>query len=120
MDELQHRGRLVDDHIPVAMALKNVEILTAQQCIAQFQSASTCNAMDMEDKAHVYHSWHPADRTSSMDRKLPQHSADEGGDRAAQQCIVMVAFRAPAQAQRTRSNRSYVKQIDHAPDIGIF
>ena len=117
MDELQHRGRLVDDHIPVAMALKNVEILTAQQCIAQFQSASTCNAMDMEDKAHVYHSWHPADRTSSIESKLPQHSADEGGDRAAQQWWLsehryMHSARAPI--------ASFVKQIDRAPDIGIL
>ena len=100
MDELQHRGRLVDDHIPVAMALKNVEILTAQQCIAFRAPAHTMP-------------W----RISSMESKLPQHSADEGGDRAAQQRWLsehryMHSARAPI--------ASFVKQIDRAPDIGIL
>ena len=43
----------------VAMASKKVDILAAQQCIAQFQSAGTCTAMDTDDKAQMHHSQSP-------------------------------------------------------------
>ena len=71
--------------------------------------------MDMEDKAHMYHSRHPAGRASLMERKLPQTSADEEGNRAVQQWRLsehrhMYSARAPT--------ASFVKQIDRAPDIG--
>ena len=43
----------------VAMTSKKGDILAAQQCIAQFQSAGTCTAMDTDNKAQMHYSQSP-------------------------------------------------------------